>query len=868
MLSSLACLLILGTTIHGPCAPCSDQQVVAVLVQLGAGLLQDDPESAAQQAEARFRSHRYFSRVPLRRDHSNRDLVCFEQQVADSGDADVTLYAVPLADFATAFRQALTATLPHDSPLPRRVPVVAVLANAAEYDDYCRVSGLGGPATVGAQYNPSLRLAVFHREPEAARSDAEIRAGARFALTHALLDAAGKGDAESMRHYWLREGLARYFERWSEEVARDLKLTRVDQADLASFATMMRDPDKRRAYFFPVRELLAAKGRSDVIQTVARHASGLAAKDPDWKARGYDLFQIQTCLFTVFMLASENIVYRQAVLESLLELVADPNAKLTTRTALRQIDRDKLHEAYVRSVASQLKSQSPQLTLSEDIVAELVSKPKAASGAAEKEKTLAEAFKPALLRVEIDAKVVLGRALRKARDGGVESAIQGIDEYTAAHPAEDTAHLQREGERLRALVSFRKALIERLAREKKKIRVTFEGSSETGEPELVDEATLRLKQGSKKTITVAISAMSAADLVWSLRSGKLQNLGPEWVKAYAAFLAGDEKWEKMAKGDGDELALLRRDLPFLEQCLRAAEIDATLTRLAETPLPSSAAEARPLVETIEKLFKSHAGDPLLEARRQALEQFAALGLARLFDLAPPQEATSLGAKIVPLPDGRHRLTWTFDQATELRGFEEAAYMPWERARFPELVSYREKALWEVSGGKLTIAGAVCRRLDAELEAPLEVSFDLVYSAKGFEHADLLPQGMFFVGLCHDRQGNCIRCFGLGNLQVSDSRTRLFETAKGEEGVLADEVYRITIVHDGKTVQTFVDGEPRQSLPCGTLQKGEIFLWLQYDATILLDNLQIEGRLTSEYLDLCRERWVQGELAKLVSKPGR
>ena len=117
-------------------------------------------------------------------------------------------------------------------------------------------------------------------------------------------------------------------------------------------------------------------------------------------------------------------------------------------------------------------------------------------------------------------------------------------------------------------------------------------------------------------------------------------------------------------------------------------------------------------------------------------------------------------------------------------------------------------------------------------------------------------------MCDDREGSFVRTWNLSGLQSLDKKTRFSEVdAPGGEFYL-DSVYRVRLVHDGKTVSLFVDDELVRSVPSGPRTGGGLFFWLHSDMSVQLRELTIEGELDPQALEYGKEDWVRQQVAAL------
>ncbi|MEW6742185.1 MAG: hypothetical protein AB1486_05460 [Planctomycetota bacterium] len=830
--------------------------------------LRDDPlAAAAHERQKRFRFHRYFSRARLTEDLSHTGIAFYVQVPQNAPAGYVTdilgTYGSCVEEFVADLFAAIDATLGLERTEDPPVQAMVVLASYGEYADYYRVGAPAGPDTYGANYDPPLGLVVAYEDPLRRVTPTRKKTAARYAMTHAVLDSLLRSDAVNMPHFWLREGLARYYGMWDEQVGEEIRPFGTNSDDLREFATVLKEAASREAYFFPIKDLLLIGSQSEAAGRARQRAPEYAGKTESFGHRASEFFQIEACLFTCFLFNAEDSAYRTAVVQTLGDLWGvkrDPELK-----RVAELDPGKLQRGFVGFLDREVRKRCPALAFAESTRTALLPDPRNESGEVTSGGAAEEAFDPAAIEAgDIGEDVAIGKALQAARGGFFQEALKTIDDCLGTHGAKKDSLLTRERARLQLLAAARHSIVDQLIAIGKAIRLEHKGQTYSGTLQAATDTELSLSTKRDGVITLPLAALNPENLLWCVRNRKLEVAEP-WLDAYLEFVAGDESWHRLARGGGIEAERLKQDAPELERCLRAAAVRETLSVLASTPIPEDVAEAQSLVATIEGLFAGNAGDPRLKDNEAALRQFAALGYAKLFDRETLREALTFNAKLEDLPDGRLRWTYSFDEASQLDGFVAADYLARDRRDYPELTLFKDKPQFEIAEKSLAISGALCRRLDLVVQAPLEISFDIVYSAKGYEDAERFPVGAFLLGFCHDGYGSHIYCAGVGSLTTIHKKSALREYTRGLEKYIGDTAYHVEVVHDGKEVRTIVDGEPCNKLPCGPLQSGDIFLWIQYDATVLLDNLTITGSPAPSYVQRCCNKWVEARVAALGAR---
>ena len=208
-----------------------------------------------------------------------------------------------------------------------------------------------------------------------------------------------------------------------------------------------------------------------------------------------------------------------------------------------------------------------------------------------------------------------------------------------------------------------------------------------------------------------------------------------------------------------------------------------------------------------------------------------------------------------------------DGTLELRGVLEFGIETFgsERDEIREVLSplktTKEESYMKIHKGTLRCKGRMCRRFKVDLQAPLKISYSLVFDSRGLSEENL--SGWFFVGCCEDGYGSGIRSINVGDLEVCDKKSNIQESDFREDPYCQPNVpYEIEMVHDGEELHTFVDGDTGRVVAAGRLQQGGIYLWINYDVIIIMKGLVIEGTPGPRFQSTLRDQWVAEKLAGL------
>lgn len=827
--------------------------------------------------DRQMKRHRYFSRIDCVVDSSHQPVVLYLQKLQKPlpGHMEKTVkrYGPMLKGMAERFQEEFADPLDLKPRHCAEAHTLIVLSSYGDYMNFYKSTTRRGIEMYAGYYDPFLNVAVTYSDPfhQSKTYDKYRISGPRFVLACALLHAYYDSPDPVSHSAWLFGGMAEYLALLEE----GSKSGRTYADLLQDMGSLLKDPVRRHVFFLNVPELLEVKTESNLGNRVEPLFGALKKKNTDWSREAVKVFRKESALFIRFLLEGEEGRYRKIFEDFMRAALAEKGLIAAKSQAFAGLSLDQLHKEFVAFLGKELKSFWPNLALSESDRKILLSMPMKAEAfekgdvapiAAEesrRSKILDPDFQPAVLAPkEVPIKAALGMALLSARDGAIQSALETIRNLEASRlPRSFQERVARERRRIQALEGLRDSFLQTMAEQKKNLRIDHEGKSHVGKVEIGKDDTIRLVRSRSRTTTLPKDALECEELLKRLREKRL-DLGRNWVGGYASLLTGGKTWDKHVTGADPEAAQLLMDAEDIESCLEEGAIYRTLLNLARFHRPNTPEEASTVLEAIEELLDSHLDAPLVREKKAALRQLAAHALARRFDALEFQEKLSFHGKIESLPDGRVRLLYEFDDPAELEDFEPEDYLADWRKDFVTIQTDKEDSGMEIDDGSLAAWGQACRRLQFGLKAPLKITYDVLVSSKGYEDAEMLPAGTFFVGLCDDGFGSYIKCIETGALWCLHKKSRFFKESDIGDTYASNTPYHIEVVHDGERVTSFVDNVADSSLPAGPLQSGGLFLWIHFDCTTYFKRISFEGALDEEYLMKIRDGWIEERLEAL------
>jgi len=411
--------------------------------------------------------------------------------------------------------------------------------------------------------------------------------------------------------------------------------------------------------------------------------------------------------------------------------------------------------------------------------------------------------------------------------------------------------LQRERERITALLQLRQRVLDDIAKNKGTVAVgdvrgKFVRRSETGVVLLVgkEERTLPLNAFSPKILQTEGSRLKAFES------------RDVWLRAWLRYLQGT----KLAQLKGElaekysTLAPLRLDMTaeFADTPSAAAEV---LAELQSLPTSDDPKIARTSLNRLQETVIANRSSPLLQKRREAIDLLARALAERAFD---PNDPAGLGLTgEAEHKDGVVKVRYTDPTKSPTADFDEVPndqrkWLP-ESARLPYGGKHglsSDGKNYQAAGTALLGWAAPLRgafRLDVHCRIPESGNVDLVFMLMVSDQAAL------FCGM-----SGSVMVIDIPNLGKTDP------SPVGGGGSYSFEKSNIwTMEFDGKrTLVTKVNGKETARVDTGELNTGELWLNVHSGSPLPIEMLELSCTPVVREPGKMREQFVTRTLAKL------
>ncbi len=129
---------------------------------------------------------------------------------------------------------------------------------------------------------------------------------------------------------------------------------------------------------------------------------------------------------------------------------------------------------------------------------------------------------------------------------------------------------------------------------------------------------------------------------------------------------------------------------------------------------------------------------------------------------------------------------------------------------------------------------------------------------------MAPPPSIHLLVCDDGKESFVRCTEFGWIYAIERSTGRAASANPTASIsyFDDKDYAVEMQHDGTRVTTRFEGEERATCNVGALRSGGVVFWVHTDRPIVVDHLEIEGRLDPNSIEPARRAWIDRQLADL------
>lgn len=442
-----------------------------------------------------------------------------------------------------------------------------------------------------------------------------------------------------------------------------------------------------------------------------------------------------------------------------------------------------------------------------------------------------------------------GLALARAAAGHLAEATKQLADLLplAQDPAERD-RLERERTRLAALDSTRTTILKERIASAKKLQFNL--------PDKKLVVNVRALEGEWMLLgenRLGVERLPLSDFSLELLAKELPSPPPEaWMKPYLQLLAGDAKSVKISSEDralndlrADALQVADR----LQQGLVALEFEA----LADRGIPRDPTAALDSVDALRKLLATRARSPLVQARRDALREYASEALGFAMDVK--QVPSLFGGQCEILPDGQVKWTLQFEKESDA-----ALFTPiqdgWQNLR--EFICFGRDLIepkFVSRDGVLAIRGSGAWVSPAAFR---EVSAARVRGKHSWDRDMRDSEIACYVLLGYREPQRYIAFSANASVVAFDVGTSAYASEFNQSPFTANVPYEASLARTEGKLRTTC-GAYTAVIDDVVESSGHVALFSQYRGDFLLDSLSVTG---FPDFDLLRPAFVQRELAKL------
>jgi hypothetical protein len=857
---------------------------VAEAMKAIAGLRADPLGVFVHRLHRKLATDPYFSKIAFTEDRSTPPYVFIVQNPAKEEAGYAKRVIASNLPWIQKLRQVIDATYVQPLALQPRDEhagvAVCILASRGDYANYARTSSSKTPGGV-----PSVDIAAGFEDPFEATSPApRKRYSLLWQLARITLDAYLP---EGVSLSWLTAsglpGYLAYHEGFTPDVLAQRKL---DDDALGVIVDALQKKERAAVFLQPVEDLLTIRDSESLAALARRCAAAARVHEPPWNDL-IDAIYAQASTWMHFLQDANDAKYRARFLKYLEAEFRGQRGVSSFQAAFEGVDLAALNHEFYAFVLAERQRAHPTPRLDPLLIEGLFAGRAAAMSATNPTDDAAEAphangappparaagvapaapaFRPITLALDpADVEVQHALALQHARRGDLDGARAALVALAGKNPAApEDARIARDVDRLAQLALLREGYFESFQQSGSKWSSEYQGKKFVAKIEKVDGGFVQLGENKAGITKIPLADLDLVEIARTADKKEKLGKAPQWSRAYALVLAGDAKWDKLAKDPSDAARELYQDAKaWYPELVRTGQAAALVDKLSKTSLPKTRAEGDAVLASMKELMSSGASLPFVQQRMDGLRTFATT--AAELGYTQGDLGKVVHGAFTALGDGRVKIVYDFTNANQALDFRKhAGYLDdWYESVQPTKKSEPQSTM-TVSNGAWRGTGHMCYRWRLGLAAPYVVRCTYKITNEGVD--DAVDSG-FSLATCDDGKESCINCGNTGGITVEDVKTRYVKRSfdpKGDAVNLGDDV-RFEIHHDGAKVSTWIDDKTRHEASCGARTSGGVFFWIHTDYSLEIQRLELEGALDPESLKSLKSDWIAKTLAELGFK---
>ncbi|MDF1838711.1 MAG: hypothetical protein P1V35_12645 [Planctomycetota bacterium] len=816
------------------------------------GIRDDDATLKARLAKDKFFSNHRWERVGLGAGTSEASfIVLWDAQDAPVDSEDNPKLLGRMGGWLRAQAKALQDAdyLPDEfkARLGKQVVPILILRSQTEYERWQIQNVSMEYRSTAATYSPKLGALVCHLEKRGIGQSAhDLRNFILHLHARQLIAQAAPSLAESGSQ-WLVVGLSELVSSAAQTTAKETIEPYLYRQGLRNVIHVQNDPADRKRYWIPVETIFGVQGAQKRLSLPIDMKVAGKSRKTLWGLLYY--FDQQAMLWMHYLLGNES--GKEALARCVQEAIQGPmaaDAALKNLGFANALAAEKAMGDWLESIAKPVGGIAIKKNPGKGRVANGKT-PNQAQAASMQPEPPAPA-KPTLQPLSTDQ--ILALALTLVRQGqwadGLGVLESALDADSAARfSVEDQARIQQEILRVQATLKGRDKFLESTVANGKRLRFTQEGKGVMIQPTGWKDGILSLNPSRKCPLPHLDSNQMGPEFL-ALNWKKLPGgIGPDWLYGYVSYLSGDKRWRRALR---DTKRNPSQELQALGDWTSTGELVEFLHGYEEGK-PKGLHLDR-LTELCNSFFMGMeltASEPLFRAAiRQEIDRTAA-------NLGPED---FLAVKPESLADGAIRLTYPFDDASELGDFMELPKL-WEDARrFPDDPLPEDQVAPQFVGGAMQFTGE--RRYGHRLNWTGPIHIRYRYELVGDEVSD--PTFFLWFGVRVQPKKAWLRSEFHTLVAYKGPRKRMLREVGEGVNTAYDEVFDGTLSWDGDKAHHSLNGKPAQEIPFPSEDGAAVVFWSESEFRIKIHDLTIEGTVDPTSMESARQGWVSARMSKL------